>query len=387
MTARIAGEGIGECSSANELARAARTAARSACAGLSAPSVVFAFASGGAQRLDPGALLQVAREIAGVAQGASVVLAETTAIVAGSGEREGAPGVSALALSRDVVRCKLSVVAAGTPRSEHRARMEEGASARVDDRPGVRPKLTVAFLAPAAHTPEALTGIASEGLPPVVGAGTSRLVAVRPGEGPVQCDAALVSLVTSLGVAVTASPAARLLTPWMKVTGMDGPFLLSVDGTPTLDVLTRVVEKTGQREPLFFALKAPREGVAPLLRTVGGVDPARGAVAVGDVLPPDAEVAIAVRDPSAARNDLSTRLRTVAREMAGGIPAAALMLTCAGRGASLYGHADVDAGIFRGRFPSVPVAGMHSSFELAPWGDRTRVHLFTAVSAVFFRPS
>ena len=56
-------------------------------------------------------------------------------------------------------------------------------------------------------------------------------------------------------------------------------------------------------------------------------------------------------------------------------------------GASLYGHADVDAGIFRGRFPSVPVAGMHSSFELAPWGDRTRVHLFTAVSAVFFRPS
>jgi hypothetical protein len=30
---------------------------------------------------------------------------------------------------------------------------------------------------------------------------------------------------------------------------------------------------------------------------------------------------------------------------------------------------------------------MQSAFELAPWGGVTRAHLYTAVSAIFHRPS
>jgi small ligand-binding sensory domain FIST len=113
----------------------------------------------------------------------------------------------------------------------------------------------------------------------------------------------------------------------------------------------------------------------------------RGAVAIGDVLPPGAEIALATRDPAYARNELVAKISAISRSRAGSAPAAGLMFTCAGRGARFYGRQDVDAGIVRKHLAAIPMAGMQSAFELAPWRGSTRVHLYTASCAVFHRLS
>ena len=62
-------------------------------------------------------------------------------------------------------------------------------------------------------------------------------------------------------------------------------------------------------------------------------------------------------------------------------------MSCAGRGNGLYGAPDVDVRLLRSRFPEVPVAGLHSSFEIAPSGGRPALQLYTGVVGLFAAPS
>jgi small ligand-binding sensory domain FIST len=75
------------------------------------------------------------------------------------------------------------------------------------------------------------------------------------------------------------------------------------------------------------------------------------------------------------------------RETAGSAPRFGVYVNCAGRGASLYGSADVDARIIRGRFPELPFAGISSSFEIAPHAGAPVMQLYTGVLSLFTSPS
>jgi small ligand-binding sensory domain FIST len=75
------------------------------------------------------------------------------------------------------------------------------------------------------------------------------------------------------------------------------------------------------------------------------------------------------------------------RETAGAQPAFGIYVSCAGRGASLYGAQDVDVRVIKHRFPELPLAGMHSSFEIAPHAGAPTLQLYTGVFALFTRPS
>ncbi len=385
MSARIAGEGLADSNVSSDLARIARSAMRQATATIRDPAVVFGFVSSGNPRTSGHEdLLKAAYELRVQAPAAALVMADTPGVLSGNGEREATAAVSVLAFDASVMRARLSVIAHDAPRDAHTSLVLDALGAAPDARAA---RLAVALLAPETHTTEALTGFVRRESPPVVGAGTSLVVAGEPGRDAVPCGAAVVTLATSLGVSVVASPAARLVTPWMTAEQMEGPFVLRVDGRPMLDVVTEHAGRAGSREALLAAQRGDDDDAPVLLRAIAGADPARGAVAVGDVLPRNARIALAVRDPEAARRDLTARLASVARGLGGSTPAAALVFTCAGRGARFYGRADVDAGILRSRFPALPVAGMQSAFELAPWGAATRVHLYSAACAVFHRPS
>jgi small ligand-binding sensory domain FIST len=112
-----------------------------------------------------------------------------------------------------------------------------------------------------------------------------------------------------------------------------------------------------------------------LIRGLLGADRDAGAIAVGDQVPVGATVQFQVRDASSAGEDLEALL-------AGQQAQGALVFTCNGRGADMFGDAHHDASIIHGRLGGA-VAGMFCAGEVGPVAGRNALHGFTASIALF----
>lgn len=191
--------------------------------------------------------------------------------------------------------------------------------------------------------------------------------------------------------AVRPSPACRLLTPLIPITATRGPMVLELGGERALEALSLATANLKDQPLLFVALaqKPADESDAPplLLRGIQGIDPVRQGIVVSEEVREGLLMAFAVRDPVAARNDLEIATARLARETAGAAARFGVYLSCAGRGTSLYGSADVDTRVIRARFGDLPLAGMHSSFEIAPHAGSPTLQLYTGVLSVFTAPS
>ncbi|MEZ5216796.1 MAG: FIST N-terminal domain-containing protein [Ilumatobacteraceae bacterium] len=113
-----------------------------------------------------------------------------------------------------------------------------------------------------------------------------------------------------------------------------------------------------------------------LIRGVLGADRETGALAVGDQVELGDVVQLQVRDPATAGDDL--RLLLMGHEASG-----ALVFTCNGRGASMFGDAHHDADIVHEHLGRSASAGMFCAGEIGPVGGRNAVHAFTASVALF----
>lgn len=384
MAVRVAGQCLVDAANPADLPRAAARAARQAMASAPSPSLLVCFV-GGVGRLPHDAMRDIAAAVTPLAPHAARLIVETSAPVGVGVEREGQLAVSALALDRSVATPVLGAFKAAPDESQWGRRVAEAVSARPDG--GRAPRVAFAFLAPEGHRLDAIESLSAPGLPPVVGGGCQSLFAGAPGEPAEPASAAVLPIASPLGVALVSSPACRLISPWLRVEQSDGQFLLRTERGPALDLLSESAPGGASKDPVLVAVRGDEEGAPPLLRTVVGVDAGRGAVGVSEAIAPGATVAFAVRDAEAARADFQRRLAELARGLRGAAPAAGVLFTCGGRGIGLYRRRDVDAGMFRARFGDVPVAGMQSAFEIAPWGGRSRLQLFTAVAVVFYRPS
>lgn len=112
-----------------------------------------------------------------------------------------------------------------------------------------------------------------------------------------------------------------------------------------------------------------------LVRGVLGAESGTGAIAVGDVVRVGQTVRFHVRDAASADEDLRELLADFRTQ---GHPAAALLFTCNGRGARLFGSADHDSGLVSDSLGGVPLAGFFCAGELGPIGPRSFLHGFTA---------
>ena len=209
---------------------------------------------------------------------------------------------------------------------------------------------------------------------------------------------------------VESTAACRLMTPFARVDETSGGMVLTVGGTPALELLSscmpeiRDAAQGGQSQPqpvVFVALAEPEPepGADPgmeqpegkdryVVRPVRGIDPSRRGVMVGPEVKPGMRLAFAVRDAGAGRRGLEAAARSVSQQAMGAAPRFALYLSCAGRGQRLYGSPDVESRILRQRFGDLPIAGMHSAFEIVPWGPgEARLALYTGVLALFRSPS
>lgn len=124
-----------------------------------------------------------------------------------------------------------------------------------------------------------------------------------------------------------------------------------------------------------------------LIRGVLGVDQKSGAVAVGDVVRTGQTIQFHLRDAKTASEDLALLL---AAQQLQHPPTGALLFTCNGRGARLFGEPNHDAQLITGALSHddgkpLPLAGFFAAGEIGPIGARSFLHGHTA-SLAFFRP-
>jgi small ligand-binding sensory domain FIST len=120
-----------------------------------------------------------------------------------------------------------------------------------------------------------------------------------------------------------------------------------------------------------------------LIRTFMGADPQSGAVAVGDRFRRGQTVQLHVRDASTAREDLHALMGNITPELQQRPARGALLFSCNGRGAHLYGEPDHDSRVVAATTGTIPTAGFFCNGEIGPIGTSNFLHGFTASIGIF----
>lgn len=396
-----AGAGI---SSAPDPREAAETAAEAALEGLgggeavgsgSRTSAALLFATEAhADRLDT--LLEAAIG----ALGTTAVVGATSHGVLGRGrEVEEGAGVSILALGDVEARPFLLHDLAG---GETEAVEEIAVHLDHDPRPE---DLVLLLPDPASLRPQVLfDGLrASLGEATVVGAGASDPVGSRPLQwcGHESAAGGLAGLALRLerrpriGVTQGCRPATELLT----VTRTQGNWILELDGRPALDVYREAARgplaDDLRRAASFILVALPRDEAAPLepggylVRHAVGFAEDQRAFAIPEKLSSGDRVALVVREPEAAREDLKSLLQQIRRDVGPDVgrgpdrSAAGLYFDCCARGTGFFGVPGLEAAYLEQAFGEVPIAGMFGSCEIGPIAGETQLLTYTGVLALF----
>lgn len=121
-----------------------------------------------------------------------------------------------------------------------------------------------------------------------------------------------------------------------------------------------------------------------LIRNLIGVDPQAGAIAIGDRVRPGQRIQFHLRDAKTSADDLETLLQRYCDRQtpATATPIGALMFSCLGRGAGLYGEPNFDSRLFQRHLAGVPLSGFFCNGEIGPVGNSTFLHGYTSVFGI-----
>jgi small ligand-binding sensory domain FIST len=175
------------------------------------------------------------------------------------------------------------------------------------------------------------------------------------------------------------------------VTEADDNVVFELAGEPALERLRADVESLSPElqalalEGLMVGLvidenKAEYGRGDYLIRGLVGADEDTGAIAVGAEVRVGQTLRFHVRDARSADEDL---LHALARSVRGQRAAGALLFTCNGRGAGMFGEPHHDARAVTRSLDTQALAGFFCGGEIGPVGGRAFVHGFTATLAVF----
>lgn len=223
------------------------------------------------------------------------------------------------------------------------------------------------------------------------GPGSTRLVV---DDQVLQRGAVGVVLSGAVRLRTVVSQGCRPVGPAMVVTAAEGSALLGLAGQPALRKLEQLLAELPPDDQAL-ASAGLHIGVVMdeyaddhergdfLVRGVLGVDRAREAVLIGDVVGVGRTVRFQVRDADTADDDLHALLAAAREEPDMAHVDGALLFSCNGRGGHLFASADHDAKVLREHFDRVPVAGFFANGEFGPVGGRNYLHGFTASIVTF----
>ena len=175
----------------------------------------------------------------------------------------------------------------------------------------------------------------------------------------------------------------------------DHHVLVEVDGRPPVDAIRDLFERADARDrgllqsALFLGIEMRPDlstyGCGDfLIRNVTAVDPRTGALTIAAPLREGLVVQFHLRDAQTSAEDLEARLAQYQRERGGmGPPHGALLFSCLGRGAWLYGAPNHDSDAFRRHVGAVPLGGFFCNGEIGPVEHHTFVHGYTSAFGLF----
>lgn len=118
-----------------------------------------------------------------------------------------------------------------------------------------------------------------------------------------------------------------------------------------------------------------------LIRSLLGVDPRVGAIAIGDRIRPGQRIQFHLRDSQTSAEDLEMLLERY-QQTTPDSAIGALLFVCVGRGKRLYNEPNFDSQLFSRYLPAVPLSGFFCSGEIGPVGNSTFLHGFTSVFGI-----
>lgn len=201
------------------------------------------------------------------------------------------------------------------------------------------------------------------------------------------------------------------LGPTRRITACERHIVLELDGQPALEVLLGDLGFSPGMDPrealprlraTLAGLTDPQDtalarggqfGPDTRVRHLIGLDPARRAVAVAELLEPGMHLAFCQRDVQAARRDLVRICAEIRDEVEGGAEAGpaqvmrgAVYVSCAGRGGPHFGGPSAELKVVQhalgGGVEEVPLVGFFAGGEIA----RHHVYGYTGVLTVFTGP-
>jgi small ligand-binding sensory domain FIST len=197
-----------------------------------------------------------------------------------------------------------------------------------------------------------------------------------------------------VGARTAVSQGCRPVGPAMTVTAAEGNVILELAGTAALPKLQEIMAALPLEEQAMVA-QGLQIGVARdeyveehtqgdfLIRGLAGADESTGGLVVGDVVPVGCTVRLQVRDATAADADLRETLESFRPTFGPGPVEGALLFSCNGRGAHLFGTADHDPQLVQSALADRGVAGCFAAGEIGPVAGRNFVHGFTASILAF----
>lgn len=170
--------------------------------------------------------------------------------------------------------------------------------------------------------------------------------------------------------------------------------ILELDGKIPREVLTDLYAKLSRADRKLFtdslfigvAMESQREQYRAgdfLVRTILGLDPHSGALWINSYVPKNSVVQLHLRDAQTSAFDLEQLLKHYRASPESSHASGALLLSCLGRGAQLYGHPDHDSNALRQYIGDVPIGGFFSNGEIGPVHGATHLHGFTSIFGVF----
>lgn len=202
-------------------------------------------------------------------------------------------------------------------------------------------------------------------------------------------------LLKDSGATTIVSQGCRPVGPAMTVTAAKGNVVHGLAGVPALEKVRSLLADLPPADQalassglqLGIAMDEYAEDHDFLVRAIMGTARVGGGLVVGDLVEVGQTVRLQVRDADAADADLRAHLSSYRRDSRDAPVGGALLFSCNGRGANLfgtsYGGADHDPALVRRELAAQGVAGFFAGGELGPVAGRNHLHGFTASLLAF----